>query len=33
VALADQVAAVMAAGQPPTVGNGGSRPRPVHPLN
>lgn len=33
VALADQVAAVMAAGQPPTLGNGGYRPRPVHPLN
>jgi hypothetical protein len=28
VALADQVAAVMAAGQPPTLGNGGRRPTP-----
>jgi hypothetical protein len=33
VALADQVAAVMAAGEPPTRGNGGRRPAPVHPMN
>jgi hypothetical protein len=33
VALADQVAAVMAAGQPPTLGNGGRRPTPTHPVN
>jgi hypothetical protein len=33
VALADQVAAVMAAGQPPTLGNGGHRPTSLRPLN
>ena len=33
VALADQVAAVMAAGQPPALGNGGRRPTPAKPSN
>jgi hypothetical protein len=33
VALADQVAAVIAAGQPPTLGNGGRRPTSARPSN
>jgi hypothetical protein len=33
VALADQVAAAMAAAQPPTLGNGDRRPTPVNPLS